>query len=118
MKPLATIATFLAGVLFFAGLVFVVAAGQSNTAPRLAVGAVLIAAAIVLALLVRAKRPTETHVHRYEVDLPGDTALQQMTCRECGGPIGSRDVSVKAGAAYVDCQHCGTTYQLEEAPKW
>jgi hypothetical protein len=25
---------------------------------------------------------------------------------------------VRAGAIFVECEHCGATYQFEEEPKW
>ena len=53
-----------------------------------------------------------------QVDLPGDTKVSQMTCRNCGGALKPENVKMVAGAPMVECPYCGTTYQLTEAPKW
>ncbi len=53
-----------------------------------------------------------------KVDLPGDTAIEQMKCKSCGGAISSKDIQIMAGAPVVTCPFCGTTYQLTEEPKW
>ena len=53
-----------------------------------------------------------------KIDLSGDVKLQDLTCRACGGTLGKESVIVKAGAVFVNCQYCGATYQIEEAPKW
>ena len=85
---------------------------------RMVVGVVLMAAAGVLIWLAmqRPKQATTTVVQK--IDLSGDVNLEDMTCRSCGGSLGKDSVSVKAGAVFVNCQYCGTSYQLEEEPKW
>jgi hypothetical protein len=52
------------------------------------------------------------------VDLPGQTQISQMTCRNCGGALKPENVKMVAGAPMVVCPYCGTTYQLTEEPKW
>lgn len=52
------------------------------------------------------------------VDLPGQTKISQMTCRNCGGALKPENVKMVAGAPMVECPYCGTTYQLTEEPKW
>ena len=52
------------------------------------------------------------------VDLPGQTKISQMTCRNCGGALKPENVKMVAGAPMVVCPYCGTTYQLTEEPKW
>lgn len=52
------------------------------------------------------------------VDLPGDTKITPITCRNCGGTLKPENVKMVAGAPMVECPFCGTTYQLTEAPKW
>jgi len=53
-----------------------------------------------------------------KIDLPGDVHLEGLTCRSCGGSLGKESISVKAGAVFIDCEFCGTAYQLDEEPKW
>ncbi len=52
------------------------------------------------------------------VDLPGDTKITGLTCRNCGGALKPENVKMVAGAPMVECPYCGTTYQLTEEPKW
>lgn len=64
-------------------------------------------------------RPVEhTHIHKMEVDLPGDVAVRSTQCKSCGATIDSGSVKVVAGAIQVTCPYCGTSYELEESPKW
>lgn len=53
-----------------------------------------------------------------KVDLPGETKIEQMKCRSCGGALKADNVKMIAGAPTVECPYCGTTYQLTEEPKW
>jgi len=53
-----------------------------------------------------------------KVDLPGDTKISQVTCRNCGGALKPENIKMVAGAPMVQCPYCGTTYQLTEEPKW
>ncbi|HVN16013.1 MAG TPA: hypothetical protein VMT73_09770 [Anaerolineales bacterium] len=53
-----------------------------------------------------------------KVDLPGETKIEQMTCRNCGGALKADNIKMIAGAPTVECPFCGTTYQLTEEPKW
>ncbi len=52
------------------------------------------------------------------VDLPGNTKVSQLTCRNCGGALKPENIKMVAGAPMVECPYCGTTYQLTEEPKW
>lgn len=54
----------------------------------------------------------------YKVDLPAQTKIEQMKCRNCGGSLKADNVKMIAGAPTVECPFCGTTYQLTEEPKW
>lgn len=85
---------------------------------RIVVGVILLAAAGALLwfAMQQPKEATTTIVQK--IDLSGDVKLQDLTCRACGGTLGKESVTVKAGAVFVNCQYCGTAYQIEEAPKW
>ena len=54
----------------------------------------------------------------YKIDLPGQTKVEQLTCRNCGGSLKADNVKMIAGAPTVECPFCGTVYQLTEEPKW
>lgn len=53
-----------------------------------------------------------------KIDLPGQTKIEQMKCRNCGGALKAENIKMLAGAPTVECPYCGTTYQLTEEPKW
>lgn len=53
-----------------------------------------------------------------QVDLPGETKISAVTCRNCGGALKPENIKMVAGAPMVECPFCGTTYQLTEEPKW
>jgi RNase P subunit RPR2 len=72
-------------------------------------------------MIVAAQRGTKTEVTQQvtmKVDLPGETEMSQMNCRNCGGALKPENVKMVAGAPVVECPYCGTTYQLTEEPKW
>lgn len=106
----------LAAALGLLGILFVV--GMQGQWLRLVVGVVLLVAAgaLIWLALQTPKQSTTTVVQK--IDLSGDVNLQEMTCRSCGGSLGRESVTVKAGAVFVNCEFCGTAYQLEEEPKW
>lgn len=72
-------------------------------------------------LIYAAQRGSKTEVIQQvtmKVDLPGETKIEQMKCRSCGGALSADNVKMIAGAPTVECPFCGTTYQLTEEPKW
>ena len=73
------------------------------------------------ALLFVAARKTKQETAQnvtYKVDLPGDTKVEQMKCRSCGGALTADNIKMVNGAPMVTCPYCGTVYQLTEEPKW
>jgi uncharacterized membrane protein YfcA len=104
----------LSAVLGLLGALFVI--GSQGQVGRIIIGIILIAAGIVLFATTRL-RPKETTVLQ-KIDLTGDISTKEMKCKNCGGVLTSKSLSVKAGAIFVSCESCGTSYQLEEAPKW
>ncbi len=73
------------------------------------------------ALVYASIRGTKTEVIQQvtmKVDMPGDTKVEQMTCKNCGGALKPENVKMVMGAPMVECPFCGTTYQLTEEPKW
>lgn len=72
-------------------------------------------------LVYAAQRGGKTEVVQQvtmQVDLPGETKIEQMKCRSCGGSLKAENIKLLAGAPTVECPYCGTTYQLTEEPKW
>ncbi len=83
------------------------------------VGVIFLAAGA--GLVYAAARAGKTEVVQQvsmNVDLPGQTKISQMTCRNCGGALKPENIQMVAGAPMVVCPFCGTTYQLTEEPKW
>jgi uncharacterized Zn finger protein len=52
------------------------------------------------------------------VDLPGETKVEAMKCKSCGGTLTSDNIKLVNGAPMVTCPFCGTVYNLTEEPKW
>lgn len=106
----------LAALLGLLGLIFTV--GSQGEVLRIVVGVVLWAAAGAMVWLAL-QRPAESKTTLVQkIDLSGQVNLQELTCRGCGGTLGSDAVSVQAGAVFVQCPFCGAAYQLEEEPRW
>jgi hypothetical protein len=108
----------LSAILGALGVIFVIGAGQGNAVVRIVIGILCLGAAAVMVMLSRLQPVQTTHVHQTKLDLSGDVALEQLTCKQCGASLSDKSVSVVAGAVFVNCEHCGTQYQIEEAPKW
>ncbi len=53
-----------------------------------------------------------------KVDLPGQTRIEELKCRSCGGTLSAKDITLANGAPMVNCPYCHTVYQLTEEPKW
>lgn len=106
---------FLLGLL---GLVFVI--GAQGQVMRFAIGAVLMVSsgALVLLLRLRPQVVSNTTTVEQKIDFTGKEALKQLKCRNCGRALTSENISVKAGAVFVECPACEGTYQIEEAPTW
>jgi uncharacterized Zn finger protein len=52
------------------------------------------------------------------VDLPGDTKIEEMKCKSCGGTLTAENIKLVNGAPMVTCPYCNSVYQLTEEPKW
>lgn len=104
--------------LFVAILGFVFLIGSQGLVSRIIIGVVLlIAAGAIVFLGQRATTPKQV-VNSQKIDLSGDVALEEFRCRSCNAPLSSEQITVEAGAIFVECDHCGATYQVEEEPKW
>ena len=82
-------------------------------------GALAIPGGIILMIMAVRKTRQETAQNvTYQVDLPGETKIEEMKCRSCGGVLSAKDIKLVNGAPMVNCPFCNTTYQLTEEPKW
>ena len=72
-------------------------------------------------MIVAALRGTKTEVVQQvtmKVDLPGQTKIEEVKCRSCGGTLTAKDITLANGAPMVNCPYCHTVYQMTEEPKW
>jgi hypothetical protein len=82
-------------------------------------GALALVAGIIMIVFAARKTKQDTAQNvTYKVDLPGDTKIEQMKCRSCGGALTSDNIKMVNGAPMVTCPYCNTVYQLTEEPKW
>jgi hypothetical protein len=83
------------------------------------IGVLALLGGIILLVLAARKTKQETAQNvTLKVDLPGDTKIEQMKCRSCGGTLTSDNIKLVNGAPMVTCPYCNTVYQLTEEPKW
>ena len=112
MKIIAYIA---AAILIFFGVLFVWGAGgaQGGGWTWVCGGAlsVLFGFGLIWFASQRLAKPGDTNV-ALKVDLPAQTKIEQMNCKNCGGALKAENVKMIAGAPTVECPYCGTTYQL------
>ena len=120
MSAARIIAYIAAAILIFFGFLFVYGAfSPQGSAGWIPVGLISLGAGFVLIWLAgrRAAAAGKQEIVQ-RIEISGDVSLEKMTCRNCGGALSSENVKVVAGAAVVTCPFCGTSYQLEEEPKW
>lgn len=106
--------TIIAAILGLLGLIFIV--GSQGIIARIVIGVVLFVAAGALVYLSR-MQPQVQEI-RQKIDLSGNVNLQSLKCNSCGAALTEKSISVKAGAIFVNCEYCGSSYQLEEDVKW
>ena len=83
------------------------------------IGAIALVGGIIMIVFAARKTKQDTAQNvTYKVDMPGDTKIEQMKCRSCGGALTSDNIKLVNGAPMVTCPFCGTVYQLTEEPKW
>ena len=112
------VGSLLAAVVGLHGRDFLI--GAQGQVLRFAIGAVLIAAAgaIVYFMLLRPQVQQVQQTLVQKIDLSGDVNLERLTCQACNAPLSKDAISLKEGAIMVTCPSCGTTYQIEEKPKY
>lgn len=120
MKIIAYIA---AAILIFFGVLFVWGAGGDQGGGWTWVCGGTVSVLLGFGLIWFASRKLSTNAGdttnvTLKVDLPGQTRIEAMKCRNCGGNLSADNIKMIAGAPTVECPYCGTTYQLTEEPKW
>ena len=106
------------------GFILLGAAGGAQGATGIgSVGILLGAIALVggIIMIVVAARKTKSDTAQnvtLKVDLPGDTKIEEMKCKSCGGTLTADNIKLVNGAPMVTCPYCNSVYQLTEEPKW
>ncbi len=91
--------------------------GIGSTGIVIGVIALIIGIVLIVAAARKTKQETAQNV-TVKVDLPGDTKIEQMKCRSCGGTLTADNIKIVNGAPMVTCPYCNSVYQLTEEPKW
>jgi len=120
MSALKTIAYIAAAILIFFGVLFVWGAFSDTGSPGwIVIGLISVAIGFGLIWFGSRMRPPEKPGDVIlKVDLPANVQMDTLKCKACGGVLGPKDIKMVAGAPWVTCPYCGTTYQLTEEPKW
>ena len=83
------------------------------------VGLLMAAGGVLLIVLAARKIRQETVQNvTVKVDLPGETKVEAMKCKSCGGVLSADNIKMVNGAPMVTCPYCHTVYQITEEPKW
>ena len=114
------IATIAAAILIFFGVLFIWGAfSESGNPGWIVIGVIGITAGLGLIWLTRRGAQDKSTVEIIQkIELSGDIELDSLQCEFCGGPLGSEDIKMVAGAPVVKCPYCGSSYQITEKPKW
>lgn len=115
-----TILNIAAAILIFFGVIFIWGAfSQQGQASWIVIG--VISVGIGFGLIWFASRKAAAAGEQkvtYDVQLSGDVNLESFQCKQCGGALSNKNVSLVGGALTVTCPYCGAVYQVEEKPKW
>ena len=108
------------------GLMILGSTAPTGQADWVVTGAIMLFAGILMVgigiyLIVLANRHAGSPAGQsmtVKLDLPGETKIEQMKCRSCGGALTTDSIKLVNGAPVVTCPYCNTVYQLTEEPKW
>jgi hypothetical protein len=83
------------------------------------IGAIALVGGVILLVFAARKTKQDTAQNvTMKIDLPGETKIEAMKCRNCGGSLTADNIKLVNGAPMVNCPYCNTVYQLTEEPKW
>ncbi|MCX8173396.1 MAG: hypothetical protein N3F63_02140 [Thermoplasmata archaeon] len=110
-----------AAILLFFGVLWMWAA-PANESPWLTLltGIIMVGIALVIIIAIKLTEPKpEQKVEiTTKLDLRGNMNLERLKCRSCGGDLSKKSIQVVSGGVLITCEYCGSTYMLEEEPKW
>lgn len=121
MTALKIIAYVAAAILIFFGVLFIWGAfSPQGSTSWILVGLVSVAVGFGLIWFGSRQKPASQPAGdmTLKIDLSGDVNLDALKCKACGGSLTSENIKMVAGAPWVTCPYCHTTYQLTEEPKW
>ncbi|MEM3493622.1 MAG: hypothetical protein QXJ27_04870 [Thermoplasmata archaeon] len=110
-----------AAILLFFGILWIWAApANENPWMTLLTGIIMIGIAllIIVAIKLTEPKPTQKVEITQKLDLHGNMNLERLKCRSCGADLSQKSIKVVSGGVLISCEYCGTTYMLEEEPKW
>lgn len=99
------------------GILFLIGGSYNGSTGTMINGGVMLLAGGLL-LYLGFRKQVHRVVERRELDLSGDVNMESLKCRSCGGTLSADALKEIGGTAVVECPFCGSTYQMEEAPKW
>jgi Na+/melibiose symporter-like transporter len=116
------IAYIVAAILIVFGVLFILAAfSTAGQVGYIIPGLIMVAIAFGLIFWVArrsALSASQTQNITLKVDLPANVSMDSLKCKSCGGTLSAQDIQMVAGAPWVTCPYCKTSYQLTEDPKW
>jgi uncharacterized protein with PIN domain len=110
-----------AAILLFFGILWIWAApANENPWMTLLTGVIMLTIAIIIIVVIKLREPKpeqKVEIHT-KLELPGNMNLERLKCRSCGAELSQKSVKVVSGGVLITCEYCGSTYMLEEEPKW
>ena len=108
------------------GLMILGSTGTNGQPEWVGTGAILLVAGVLMIaggifMIFMANQRTKQEAAQnmvVKLDLPGETKIEEMKCRSCGGALTTDSIKMVNGAPVVTCPYCNTVYQLTEEPKW
>ncbi|MGB9635814.1 MAG: hypothetical protein ACPL1Y_00995 [Thermoplasmata archaeon] len=110
-----------AAILLFFGVLWIWAApANEDPLTTLFTGIIMIGIALVIivAIKLREPKPEQKVEITTKLDLHGDMNLERLKCKSCGADLSKKSIQVVSGGVLITCEYCGSSYMLEEQPKW